>query len=345
MWAIKVAALLLICLIGAMIIPATSVAEPGEVVIIVQQVCKREGTSVPPNETVGYRLTPHQAGNPMPAGSGVNGYAFTLTGTKTGQLGPIKFTKPGMYFYEISCTANPQHECSCDQDLFELEIIIESDLEASLIVHKEDGSKAASILYEHVFDFLLPSDPNLMADPPVVKTVSGSPATASVFTFQLKAGNPLNPMPTGSVNGVKTVQVRGSGSTEFGTWPYTAEGVYYYTISEVNSDSSDYAYDTTVYTITDTVSAVDGQLVLKRVVTNNANRQVTSCSFINAYRGGTTDPGGGSGGTGGGAGKGPKTGDDSEMALYTALFCSACITALVSIGYLLADRRRKGVPE
>jgi len=345
----KMIALFLLCLTCILFIPATSVAEAGEVVLTVRQICQKTGAYVPPSETFSYRLTRLEPDNPMPAGSGTSGYAFTLTGTKTGQLAPIKFTKPGVYHYEICCFgAAPQHECDCDDNVFTLEIIVESDLTATTIVHNEEGSKVASILYEHVFDPLnLPTDPSLMVDPPVVKTVSGNPSAASVFTFQLKAGNPSNPMPTGGANGVKTVQVRGSGSTEFGTWPYTAEGTYYYTISEVNSGSSDYTYDTTVYTITDTVIAENGQLKLSRVVTNNANRPVTSCSFINTYKGGSTNPGGGNpgGGTTTDPGKGPKTGDDSETTLYMILFCAAGVTALGSAGYLLAGRRRREAAE
>lgn len=62
----------------------------------------------------------------------------------------------------------------------------------------------------------------------------------------------------------------GSGSEDFGTWSYTEAGVYYYSISEVNVGEDGYAYDTGVYTITDSVKDVAGRLELTRTVTSEA---------------------------------------------------------------------------
>jgi pilin isopeptide linkage protein len=84
---------------------------------------------------------------------------------------------------------------------------------------------------------------------PVYKIVSGIPATTETFAFRLTAVNSA-PMPSGSVNGVKTVTIAGTGNTTFGAITYTAVGDYLYTISEVAGSSGDYAYDTTVYDLT-----------------------------------------------------------------------------------------------
>ena len=372
-------ALLLACLMGGMLIPKAFAAEKGEVMLTVVQAIS--GVSLPPEAIFSYRLTAKSASNPMPTGSGASGYLFDIAGTGEARIGPIRFAKAGLYTYEIHHVTDPRPGYVYDQTVYKLEILVESDLTATVIASKEDGSKAADIQYQHSYNYG-PSDPGNMVDPPIVKTVSGNPSVASAFTFHLVPGNPSNPMPAGSVNGVKTVQVTGSGWTEFGTWAYTKEGTYYYTVSEVNTGTGDYVFDATVYTITDTVKAVDGQLVVNRVVMNNANKQVTSLSFINTYTGdnkvtpppsgkpggptptpppsgkpgGTTPPpsgglggggsggggsgGGGSGGSGGGSGAGPKTGDESQTTLYTVLFCIAGITALISVEYLLADRRR-----
>ncbi|MDR0841500.1 MAG: hypothetical protein LBN26_09010, partial [Christensenellaceae bacterium] len=198
----------------------------------------------------------------------------------------------------------------------------------------KSGGKTADLRFTHSFA-PLPSDPLLMVDPPVQKTVSGEPPENSEFTFQLKAGNPLNPMPAGSVNDIKTITITGAGQADFGVWAYTKEGTYYYTVSEVNGKVSGYTYDTTVYTFTDTVKAVDGQLAVTRVITNGAGKPITNfLTFINTYKA----PSSGDGGTGTGTGtNGPKTGDDSQATLYRVLLYLAGTVALGSVAYLLAS--------
>jgi pilin isopeptide linkage protein len=329
-------ALLLACLAG-LSAPAAHAAGQGEITLTVKQVFTNAGASAPPSEVFHYRLAPKLASNPMPAGSAADGYAFAATGTGDASIGPIVFAQAGRYAYEISHVTAARPGYTYDQEVYALEIFVKSDLTTAAVVYKKDGSKASGIKFEHAYSRgPLPSDPGAMADPPVVKTVSGSPARASAFAFRLTAGNPANPMPAGSANGVKALQITGSGRGEFGTWSYTAEGTYYYTVSEVNAGLPGYAYDATVYTITDAVKAVGGQLVVTRVVTNGANKQVASLSFINTYT-----PGGGEPTSPSDKPKpGPKTGDESQAALYAALFCVAGAAALASLIYLLAGRRR-----
>jgi pilin isopeptide linkage protein len=314
------------------------------------------------DDTFHYRLTPKRTTYPMPTGSALSNYDFTITGSGEVSIGPIGFTSAGVYTYDIVHVTDSKPGYQYDLTIYTLEVLVDSSLAAVVIATKQNGEKAPDILFEHSYDAdegLLPSDPSVMVDPPVVKTVSGNPEKGAAFTFRLTPGNPANPMPAGSVGGVKTVTVTGSGQTDFGTWSYTAKGTYYYAISEDNTGESNYTYDTTVYMIIDTVTEENGQLVVARVVLNNANKQVTSLSFINTYTGGgptpsptpsgnpsatpTTRP---SGNPGGGAspsarpGAGPKTGDESNAALYAVLFCAAGVAALLSVGYLIFDRRR-----
>jgi len=377
-------------LIGTPCISTALAAGTATVTLTVQQVFTVTGPSAPPSGNFTYRLTAKQASNPMPGSS-----LFSIIGTGETRIGPISFTRAGVYAYEIRPATLSQPGYTYDQEVYTVEVYVERNMTGTVVVYKSDGSKASGIRYAHAYNLaaeVLPSDPALMVDPPVVKTVSGNPATASVFTFQLTAGNPSNPMPADSANGVKTVQITGSGRAEFGTWSYTGEGIYYYTISEVITGADGYIYDSAVYTITDSVKSAGNQLLLTRVVTNSANRQVTSLSFINTYTGNTggettpptptptpppivappptatppppsppsgetTPPDdifnpGGSGaggamtpppsGSGGSSGNGPRTGDDSQIELYAALFCAAAVTALGSAGYLLTGGRRKG---
>jgi len=284
--------LALACLISIPFVPDAHAAGAERLSLEVTQVITSSYVSVMLEQTIIYRLTPKTAGAPMPISrrSGLDGYTFAITGTVKAQMEPIIFNTPGTYTYELNCITNEDSGFIYDQRVYTIEAYVASDLTTNYIVYNDGGRKAGSIEYRHRL-FMLSSDPNDMLDPPVVKTVSGNPAADSTFTFRLTAGDPSNPMPYGSIGGVKTVQVTGSGSAEFGTWSYSAEGTYYYTVSEVNPGGSSYIYDDAVYTITDTVRAEDNRLVVTRVVTNSSSRQVLSLMFINTYKGGGNNGG------------------------------------------------------
>ena len=342
-WAkrILVAAIVMQCLMS-LLVPAALAAGPEDITLTVKQTFIKTGTARTLNETFSYSLRPERLTNPMPSGSIKGVYDFDITGTASKSI-TTRFTTAGVYEYELNNTTAPASGYIYDEDVYTLKITVNNDRTHNLIIYRDDGSKSGDIQYKHYYDYdertIIPSDPELMADPPLVKTIDGSPAMADTFSFRLAAGNPSNPMPSGSSNGMKTVQIKGAGQAKFGTWSYAREGVYFYTVSEViPTGASSYKYDTTEYTIADTVTAVDRKLIVSRVVTNNQNRQVGSCSFINTYTGsgGTTPqskpPGDASGM--------PKTGDDSRITIYIVLLCAAGITALICVWYLLAYRRR-----
>ncbi|MCL2513151.1 MAG: hypothetical protein FWF08_04535 [Oscillospiraceae bacterium] len=330
------ASLFFACLAGSLFAAAAFESGQGKAVLTVRQIFNCAGSSAAPqNGVFAYRLTPEQTSVPMPAGSGANGYDFTITGTDDIDVGPIIFTQMGKYTYEISHIPDGQPDYIHNQETYTLDIWVDNKLNVAVVVYNKEGNKAADIIYEHSCG-LLPSDPALMEDTPVVKTVSGSPAEDSDFTFRLEPGDPANPMPEGSENGVKTLRVTGSGQGGFGTWGYTAEGTYFYTVYEVNDGLPGYNYDDSVYTIADSVKEADGKLGITRVVTNSANRQVASLSFINIYTDGSGKPDGPDN-----PGKpGPATGDEARTMLYVTLICTAAATAVGSTGYLLSGRRR-----
>jgi len=366
----------LLCLLAPM-----AFAAPAEVKLTVNQVfikpaSGRPEASTPLEETFNYQLAPLLATNPMPTGTVAGIYSFAIAGNADIEIGPIAFSTPGKYGYKLLHTTEPMPGYVYDQSVYTLEIIVKADGTYSVVAIKDEGDKQEALQYSHSYQAIA-SDPLVMVDPPVVKTVIGIPLTPETFTFKLEAGSPGNPMPAGSVNGVKTLQIVGSGSGEFGVWAYTQPGVYFYKISEVDDGAKGYGYDATVYTITDTVSAVDGALEVSRVVTNTSNRQVTTLSFVNTYKGSglpiipiipivpvipvipglpskpgnpisitnpadpsnPSDPG--NPGNPGNPPRGPKTGDESQVPLLAILFCAGCAGALGSAGYLFAVRRRE----
>ncbi|MCL2300989.1 MAG: hypothetical protein FWC27_12675 [Firmicutes bacterium] len=277
------------------------------------------------DDTFTYRLRPLDAGSPMPAGSTAEGYTFTIAGTGSTKLGPLAFSRSGGFRYEIFQIPGGKPGYTYDKRKYIIEVYAGAASNVELIVLNTDGAKAEAVEFRNTYG-ALPSDPALMEDPPVKKTVSGNPGRSSVFTFTLTARDASDPMPEGSVNGVKTIQITGSGEGNFGTWRYDKAGTYYYTAAEANTGEAGYTYDTAVYHITDTVTERGGLLVASRVVANGLNKPVTALTFINKYSAGKD---------------GPKTGDDMSKTFYTILFAAGCVSATCAAVYLIASGKRK----
>lgn len=328
------------------------------------------------DEVFAYHLTALDSDCPMPSGAAGGAYSFILTGTDAVYI-PVTFTNPGIYQYEVGVDvklAAPGN--SCDPRTCKITVLVKTTdgaLTAQMIVQMDDGKKSDGIRFENSYTPLA-SDPSIMADPPVQKTVSGNPSGSRTFSFTLTARNPAFPMPEGSIKGVKTITITGSGKKEFGCWEYTREGTYCYDIAEVILPDTRYTYDESVYLITDVVKDVNGQLIVTRSVTNEGNKQVGSCIFINTYKkgsdggdggngsssetaaaeSGTADVGAGSAGESevtaeaienpdgsSAGGKVPKVGDDVKIELYAAMLGSGVIGAGGCVRYLVRSNGRK----
>ena len=272
----------LICLMCSLYISPAYAAAPEQVTLTVRQDFDSAGLTAPLGETFTYWLIPTVASNPMPAGSSADHYVFSITGSDTADIGPLTFPAPGKYVYKLSCINSAADEYHYDRQVYTIEINVYSDDDAIIIIKNDKGDKVAEMLFEHKYGPGL-RDPDVMVDPPVQKTVTGNPATDVIFTFTLTPEHPSYPMPADSVGGVKTLQIVGSGSKDFGTWSYTEEGTYRYTVREVNTSIPGYTYDTEVYTITDNVNLVDSFLVVTRTVTNSLGAVTTAYPFTNRY--------------------------------------------------------------
>ena len=161
----------------------------------------------------------------------------------------------------------------------------------------------------------------VLVDPPVKKIVEGNPTNASTFQFEMKAINPTDPMPNGSVNGVKLATVIGSGEVEFGTFEITQAGTYQYVIREIDDGIANYTYDTTLYTITFDVRDVAGQLVADTHVEKADGTVANEAVFTNIYKTPVATP---------------KTSDNSHLPIYIG----AIIIALVGFGFAFIKRIR-----
>lgn len=320
-------------------------ANPVQVKIGVEQLLEQTGSGTGANDTFCYKLRPLQPANPMPAAS-----TCAINGSSSSELGPITFTQTAVYEYELTLDQSPPGtEYLCDTQVYTISIHVRqsgNDLVPETVVRNANGDKVDKALYTHKYRAAA-TDPAVMSYPPVKLTVEGNPGRPSTFSFVLTAKDPLSPMPAGSKDGVKTVSITGSGEASFGAWSYTEAGVYYYTVTQINTGIDGYTYDLSVYTITDTVTEADGQLVLNRVVTNSAGKTVQTCIYINQYEepvvGGKT-PNNGNGANGNGAspaGKGPKTGDDTNISALITRITLSCLAAMGCVRYLLIGTKRR----
>lgn len=319
---------------GSRTVQAAQETEPAVVTLKIEQVFLQPSSAV--GKDIGsYQLTALDTGAPMPAGSSAGVYLFTIAGNGKAEIGPLVYDHGGVFNYEIrQVITGEETGYTYDRRIYTVQVLIKNSgygLSSELIVENELGEKVSDLVYQNAY-CPLPAPPDLMADPPVCKTVAGNPSRDGIFTFKLAAQEHQAPMPAGSKDGVKLITIRGSGTKDFGTWEYQKAGTYRYTISEVNTGSRDYLYDTMIYTITDQVTDVDGRLVLKRVVVNADQKQVQTLDFKNTYR-----PVGSSYT---GSIWGPKTGDESLLAVYQRMML---ISGMIGCGVMLIlfGRKRK----
>ena len=321
------ACLLLVCIFIVMFAGTAYAAGGDTVTLTVKQTFTSSSTTA--SDTFRYRLTALDTGAPMPTGSTALGDELSISGNDTKNGNPITYTSAGTYRYEArQIIPTNTTGYTYDQQVYTITVHVTNTsggIVTEVIVQNSNGDKVSDISFDNKYSPLA-SDPSLMVDPPVKKTVSGNPSKSSTFTFRLTAQDSASPMPAGSTNGVKTITIVGSGEADFGTWSYTSEGTYFYTVSEVNSGETGYKYDSMVYTITDTVKDVDGQLMVTRVVTNASVKQVSDYTFINEYTAAAT---------------GPKTSDDATDEIYVALFCIGSVVVAGCIVYLIIDKKRK----
>jgi hypothetical protein len=302
------------------------------------------------------------ADHPMPEGTVGNVFHFSLNGDQRVVL-DLEFSRAGFYLYEVRAGENNHGaDYRLDDTIYYITISVANNdsggLDASIArfqTREGEGAELsgklptedAQIVFHKAYlgEQGLPAatDPSLMADPPVRKTVQGNPANAYTFTFRLEAANPDQPMPAGAREGIKDLQIVGSGSAEFGTWSYSEEGTFIYTVREIFSDNRDYVFDPVVYTITDRVVNRDGQLVLLRRVENQSGAEVSSLIFINTFIGDDGEiqniPPVGSPGAGTRPTPGPKTGDyDDPLQMIVALAVGVSVAAFALV-LIYLDRR------
>lgn len=204
---------------------------------------------------------------PMPGSSKatVNG-----EGTAT-PFGDIVFTKAGTYVYRIfeDELDKSVHGYTIDKSVYIFTVVvkdIDGELSATTSLTKEgEGVEVPEFINKYKAE---PCEAAL----DIEKKVTGAaPASDETYTFVLTADGKD-----------EKVTVKGAGKASFDKRTYTEEGVYTYTIKEVKGKSSLCKYDSTVYTITDTVTDSKGVLVYDRKITAGGSAK-KAVIFTNEY--------------------------------------------------------------
>ncbi|MCL2803571.1 MAG: hypothetical protein FWD29_06420 [Micrococcales bacterium] len=138
--------------------------QPGEVTLTVSQVFTFSAASQGVNSVFDYRLAPTAEDNPMPQTSDPGGFTFTIDGTADVPVGPLTFTRPGIYTYELTNTTPPRDGYAVDDEVYTLSIYVEADLTTTIgvVALKRDNTKAMELLFEHSY---ITDNPDVVPSP------------------------------------------------------------------------------------------------------------------------------------------------------------------------------------
>lgn len=123
--------------------------------------------------------------------------------------------------------------------------------------------------------------PAIVAIPVAKKIVKGNNAPKEHFDFMIKSENDA-PMPEDSVENTKVLSVVGSGKVNFGDITFTKEGTYIYTVTELNGGKEGWKYDSSVYTVTATVTEKNDKLHAEWTITKE-DSTASEIVFTNIY--------------------------------------------------------------
>ena len=229
---------------------------------------------------------------PMPLEAGGDS-RFTRNNTEADggeiNLGTISLTKPGEYRYTI--TESGEHFGVVNDPNPTREIII--------TVRDYGIGKLIALMTGDEMTFTNTFEPNPNEGyVGITKQLGGAvPTENASFRFRLKPENTAEaqPMPGGSLEEEAIAEITGAGDTGFETIHFTKPGVFHYTVEEINDGVAGYTYDSSVYTVSFTVTQSKDNvydLIAERKIYKNGT-EVEKIVFDNQYN---HNSGGGGGG-------------------------------------------------
>lgn len=177
---------------------------------------------------------------------------------------------------------------------------------------------------------------------------NGTPPT-DTFNYKLTALDEKNPMPEDSQGGEFSFSIKGSAKHTIGAMLYQSAGIYSYKLEQsVKKETEGYTYDKRTYEITVYVKSTEGAgRTAELIIKNEKGEKVSKIDYQNSYdkkekepvtkKPGIDNPKGSGIGTSHSA---PiKTGDTSNIALWTVLALTALVSLLVII--MMSKRNKR----
>jgi len=186
-----------------------------EVTLRVNQAFTNHGTAAAPNETFTYRLTPRQAGNPMPAGSSAESFTFAMQGNVSGPIGTIVFNQAGSYSYTIEHITSIALGYTFDRERYTVDIYIDQGMRSTMVLRRQSGVKVENISYSHSYRWIAPPPttiPGTTTTAASTSTTTRTPTTTAAATTTTTAATSTTARTTrtttttrpGGVTGPKT---------------------------------------------------------------------------------------------------------------------------------------------
>ena len=207
--------------------------------------------------------------------------------------GTVDFTEqtydvPGTYTYKIVEKAGETAGYSYDGSIYTVTVEV-TDIGGKLtntVTYAKDDA-AAGAAAPTTAEFINTYDAGKTnAVLTATKTIKGTPAKDSKFTFELYKDS------VAEENLLDTKSITGTGSVNFKEQNYKAVGTYTYKIVEKAGEEAGYIYDTSVYTATVVVTDKGGELARKITYTKDGaeeSKAPASAVFENTYDAGSTE--------------------------------------------------------
>lgn len=175
------------------------------------------------------------------------------------------------------------------------------------------------------------------------------------FSYVMEPEDVSSPMPQGTEQGAYHFTLKGDGHVDVGPMTYTRTGQYIYTLQqEITQEKEDYTYDEEVYRVTVTVrNAENGGLsATVELPRDESGYKEEKIKFENSYDkeievSPTPTPGSGTNGGTNGTGSttsssSPKTGDPSQISLFTCMMVFSMAGMLLILIMAKRQRRERG---
>ena len=212
----------------------------------------------------------------------------SIRGEGTVDFAEQTYNVPGTYTYKIVEKAGETAGYSYDGSIYTVTVEV-TDIGGKLtntVTYAKDDAAAGSAA-PTAAEFINTYDAGKTnAVLTATKTIKGTPAKDSKFTFELYKDS------VAEENLLDTKSITGTGSVNFKEQNYKAVGTYTYKIVEKAGKEAGYTYDTSVYTATVVVTDKGGELARKITYAKDGaekSKAPASAVFENTYDAGSTE--------------------------------------------------------